>query len=180
MPEIAKLRELYPLWPTPMVAKWMGRSVPSVAQQAIKLGLKKDPFFKVTNQFEKGLVPWNKGKKGYCPKGSEVTQFKPGCAIGILPVGTRRIDPYGVHIEKVGHPDKWRPVKDMVWEAANGPIPSGHFVVCANRDKGDLRLENLLLVDRAENLRRNLAAAKTTRSERMIKGWQTRRARQAA
>ena len=43
----------------------------------------------------------------------------------------------------------------IVWEAANGPLPEGHAVAFVNGDKSDIRFENLVLVSRADLMRRN-------------------------
>ena len=39
----------------------------------------------------------------------------------------------------------------LVWEEANGPIPSGYLVHHRNEDRSDNRLENLQLMTRAEH-----------------------------
>ena len=43
-----------------------------------------------------------------------------------------------------------------MWEAANGPVPEGLFVVFKDRNKTNLTLENLELIDRHEHMRRNM------------------------
>lgn len=50
---------------------------------------------------------------------------------------------------------RWRAVHLIVWEAANGPLPEGHAVAFVNGDKSDIRFENLVLVSRADLMRRN-------------------------
>ncbi|MNR41009.1 hypothetical protein D3C85_1593470 [compost metagenome] len=46
-------------------------------------------------------------------------------------------------------------VHSLIWEEANGEIPTGHIVVFRDRNSQHLVLENLELVSRAENMRRN-------------------------
>ena len=41
----------------------------------------------------------------------------------------------------------------VVWEEAHGPIPAGHNVQFRNGNSQDIRLENLFLISRAEQLR---------------------------
>jgi len=42
-----------------------------------------------------------------------------------------------------------------VWEEAGGEVPPGHVLVFRNGNKRDIRPENLELITRAENARRN-------------------------
>ena len=49
----------------------------------------------------------------------------------------------------------WRGVHLIVWEEANGPIPSDCAVCFKNGDKRDIRLDNLELVKRSELMQRN-------------------------
>ena len=41
----------------------------------------------------------------------------------------------------------------VMWEHFNGPIPKGHIVHHINEDKTDNRVENLVLMERAEHMR---------------------------
>lgn len=54
---------------------------------------------------------------------------------------------------------RWIPVHRLVWEAAHGPIPSGHAVVFRpgqhSVDERAITLDKLELVTRAELMRRN-------------------------
>ena len=49
----------------------------------------------------------------------------------------------------------WKYVHVLVWEEHHGPVPPGHCVAFCNGDKGDIRVENLELLTRAERMRRN-------------------------
>ncbi|MGP0074877.1 MAG: HNH endonuclease signature motif containing protein [Bryobacteraceae bacterium] len=42
-----------------------------------------------------------------------------------------------------------------VWEQHRGPIPPGHIVVFKDRDRSNCAIENLELISKAENARRN-------------------------
>ena len=42
-----------------------------------------------------------------------------------------------------------------MWEAINGPVPKGMFVVFKDRNKANITLDNLELIDRHEHMRRN-------------------------
>lgn len=92
------------------------------------------------------------------------TQFKKGVRQGVAvklykPIGTERISKDGYLERKVndGMPlqRRWRAVHLITWEAANGPLPKGHAVAFINKDRRDIRIENLELITRAELMRRN-------------------------
>lgn len=103
-----------------------------------------------TGQFQKGNIPFNKGKHG-SQYGYPPTQFKRGqTPINHKPVGSRRIDVDGYTLVKVAEPNKWRGLHSVMWEEAYGSIPKGHVVIFGDGDKRNITLDNLLLVSRAE------------------------------
>jgi len=66
------------------------------------------------------------------------------------PIGSRRKTSSG-HIEvKTAHPDKWKKLHVVVWEAANGKVPKGHVVIFADGNTRNFALDNLLLVSKKE------------------------------
>lgn len=102
-----------------------------------------------STQFKKGHVPFNKGKKGV--GGWEPTQFKKGNKpANYKPVGTERTNVYGYVEIKITDPNKWRSKHIVIWETVNGPIPKGHVVIFADRNKQNITIENLLLISRRE------------------------------
>lgn len=50
---------------------------------------------------------------------------------------------------------KWREKHRLVWEQHNGPIPKGHNVQFRNGNSLDVRIENLYLVARQEQMKHN-------------------------
>ncbi len=127
--------------------------------------------------FAKGLVPWNKGRKGWCPKACEKTWFKKGQIRGKAArqwrkrgsVTIRRGKPLSNHAKpRYGPPTRWIKVRDdgplhqryiplarYLWELAHGrKVPKGFFVVHKDHNTMNDSLENLILVDRAEHMRR--------------------------
>jgi hypothetical protein len=152
--EIRRLRRLYPNTVAPALAKKLRRTRPAVDGMAHKLGLRKSPEFLAAHQFPKGMTPWNLGVTGYM--GANRTSFRKGHMPQTWrPVGSERVTRDGTLERKVGNPKRWKPVKDLIWIAANGPIQRGRFVVHKNRDRSDFALSNLELVNRAENMLRN-------------------------
>lgn len=107
-------------------------------------------------RFPKGNVPANKGKKGICYPGCEATQFKKGnMPVNHRQVGSERTNADGYVEIKIAEPKTWRAKHIVLWESVHGPVPSGHAVIFADRDKQNITLENLLLVSRAQLVRLN-------------------------
>lgn len=78
-----------------------------------------------------------------------------------MPIGATRLISGYVYIKVAAVPNmpytaNWLPLHVLVWERANGrPVPVGHCLVFRDRDRTNVALENLELITRAENLRRN-------------------------
>ncbi|HUX00068.1 MAG TPA: rubrerythrin-like domain-containing protein [Phycisphaerae bacterium] len=128
-------------------------------------------------RFRKGVASWNKGRKGWCPTGSERTWFKAGQMRGAAarnwrPIGTVKIrhDRPAKHLRgrkrKPGLPpwrgkarrwikvadggrpqDRWIAYARWVWQQHRGPIAKGLSVVHLDGDILNDRLENLVLLD---------------------------------
>ncbi|MDR2020659.1 MAG: HNH endonuclease [Treponema sp.] len=102
-------------------------------------------------RFQRGRIPFNQGKKGVCPAGSEKGWFKPGNRPHTWrPVGTEVTDEDGYVKVKTRNPKTWKFKHRLIWEAAHGKIPRGHAVIFADGNKVNFALENLLLVSRQE------------------------------
>lgn len=102
-------------------------------------------------QFKKGHIPANKGKKGVSYPGTEATQFKKGhVPANHRPVGSERTNVYGYVELKTAEPKTWRAKHVTIWEAANGPVPTGHALIFADGNKLNFTLDNLLLVSRKQ------------------------------
>lgn len=113
-----------------------------------------------TGQFEKGITPVNKGTKGLYNVGGNRTSFKKGDKPkNYKPVGTERIDRDGYVLMKVSDTgawhERWRHKHKVIWEAVNGPIPKGHCLIFLDRNKLNIRLENLQLITQAQLARMN-------------------------
>lgn len=107
-------------------------------------------------RFPKGHVPANKGKKGVSYPGMEATQFKKGNLPQTWkPLGTETIRSDGYTWVKIAEPNKWREKHRLIWEAANGQVPTGHAVIFADGNKQNITLENLILITRAQLVRLN-------------------------
>jgi hypothetical protein len=165
----------YANFPTYLIAHVLGRSERAVYQRAESRGLNKsadylasdnagriqrgrtDPRM-VGTQFKPGQSAWNKGTKGVVGVQPEcrATQFRPGqMPKNHKPVGYERVNVDGYRERKVAEPKTFRAVHVLLWEEHLGPVPAGHAVIFKNRDKTDIRIDNLALVSRAALMRRN-------------------------
>ena len=125
--------------------------------------------------FAKGSIPWNKGRKGWCPEECRATQFQPGQVRGnaarkyrsIGSVTIRWDKPKSLGRTKRKQASRWIKVRDdgplkdryvplaqYLWEKAHGPIPEGCFIVHADHNRMNDALDNLLCVNRREHMQR--------------------------
>lgn len=171
--EIAVLRRMYPDMPTPRIARRLRRSLTATYQRARIEGLSKSPKYLASVEsgrlramdqrgrayrFQKGHKTWNKGlsvdiggKESRFTKGHRPQTWRP--------IGSERTDRDGILWRKVSDTGNkradWQPVHVLIWEAANGPLQRGKFVVFADRNQKNFDPANLIAVTRAENMRRN-------------------------
>lgn len=171
--QIEMLRALYPDKRTSDVAKTVGRSLRAVYLMANKLGLRKSETFLaspesgrrnvvtsgLSTRFVAGHATWNKGK-AFCAGGrSSETQFRKGNKpANTAPIGHERVCD-GYLQRKVTDTGcryrDYRPVHHLVWLADGREIPPGHILTFRDKNKQNITLENLELITRAENARRN-------------------------
>lgn len=162
------LFEKYENYEAAEIGRQLGREVTSVYNRAHLLGLRK-PFIyhslagkkgtchpaAIAHRFTKGIVPANKGKKmspelyAKCSR----TMFKKGqMPTKHREVGSERINVDGYVEVKVAEPNKWKLKHRVIWEAVHGPVPKGFNIQFRNGNRLDLRLENLYIISRAEQL----------------------------
>ena len=125
----------------------------------------------LTGKFLKGHIPFNKGTKGKSNKGS----FKKGdVPKNILPVGTisvrfHRRDKKHYKYIKVADSDKWETLNRYNWKLHNGDIPAGYLVGHKDGDTLNCEPDNLFLLSRAENVRRNFDVEKVVATKKKKK-----------
>jgi hypothetical protein len=141
--EIEEVRRAFPVTKTADLAARLGVQRHQVDKLATRLGLRKDPAWLngpecgrtdgkkgMGTRFQKGHVPWTKGRK--MPGHGAATSFKPGNRpANYRPVGSHRIA--GGYLQRkvteTGYPPAdWQFVHRLVWVEAYGPIPPGHVV----------------------------------------------------
>ena len=132
----------------------------------------------VATRFKPGHKTWNEGVKGSVGlhENCRKTQFKPGQK----PHTTAPVGAYRINVTK-GIPRleqktnnkpgpnhvRWIPVTRLVWEQHHGPVPDKHIVVFADSKQAttaleEITIDKLICISRAENARRNSAAAHST------------------
>jgi len=115
-----------------------------------------------TGCFEAGIVPWNKGKRGYM--GPNSGSFKKGQIPQTkLMLWSQRIDRDGyVQISVpernpyTGAATRVKTLHLWLWEHLNGPLPTGLAVIFRDGNNRNFAPDNLLAVTRAELLVLNL------------------------
>lgn len=106
-------------------------------------------------KFEKGNIPWNKGKKGIhlSPK----SEFKKGERAGnknnTWKGGIQKPKNDCVHLYDGIGKRKRRP--RAIYEEHHGKLPNNYVIFHKNGDKYDDRIENLIAITRAELLKIN-------------------------
>lgn len=111
-----------------------------------------------TGCFDKGTIPFNKGKRMPFHPNSARTRFKKGNRTGranqvYKPIGTERFSKEGYLERKIhdGLPlqSRWRAVHIVNWEKLNGPVPKRHCLKCLDGDKLNTDRSNWELISRA-------------------------------
>ena len=130
-------------------------SVDSVKAKCFRMGLKTGR----TGCFSPGQESWSKGKTGYMS--ANKTSLKKGhTPHNHKPVGYERITVDGYVEVKVAEPNVFESKHRWIWEQQHGPVPDNHVLVFKNMNKQDCRLENLMLISRAELVRLNQSFSK--------------------
>ena len=121
-----------------------------IQAKCTSLGLKAS----TDGRLKKGGAAWNNGVKN--STGYSKTRWKKGnVPHTAAPVGHEYITKDG-YIECKFEGERQMKLKHKyLWEKANGPIPKGHALIFRNGIKTDCRLDNLMLVSRAELLAMN-------------------------
>lgn len=177
--QLGMLLQFFPNHKTADVAFMIGLSASVVNGKAKRMGIKKTAEYLASpaacrlrkgdgvgaaTRFQKGHSSWNKGTKGV-HTGGEETQFKPGqVPHNTLPVGAHRLDKDGVLQRKINNDKgsnsvRWRGVHELVWVAANGPLPPKHIVIFKPGMRTtvleEITLDRVECISLAENMRRN-------------------------
>lgn len=160
--------EMYPDHFATEISEKIGRPLSGIYRMAQLLGLKSSPEKyrraaekvvsnpnHIASRFKKGHVPANKGKRMSPEQYARCagTMFKKGNVPKChRPVGSERVNVDGYVEVKVAEPNKWRPKHRVEWEKAYGPIPEGCNIQFRNGNSQDIRLENLYMISKADQM----------------------------
>ena len=164
--EIEYLRQIYPDHSNEYCAQFLHRSKRSCQHKAFELGISKTPEFAkqqfTANQFKKGHVPFNKGKKWEHYMSEEGQRKASETFFGGKPHNT---PPPGYEVLRAAHRGKrywWikpadgrrmMPKHRWLWEQAYGSIPKGYNVQFKDGDTTNCVLDNLYLITRDKQMK---------------------------
>lgn len=177
--QLDMLRQFFPRHKTVDVATMIGFTESIVNGKAKRLGIRKTAEYLASPaacrlrkgdevgkayRFQPGHSSWNKGTKGI-HTGGEQTQFKAGQRpVNTLPIGSTKFDKSGTLLQKVSdargnNSKRWRGVHELVWIAANGPLPPKHIVVfrpgMRTNVLDEITVDRVECISLAENMKRN-------------------------
>jgi len=81
-----------------------------------------------------------------------IGRFEKGHLTNSVDVGSESIDRDGYVIVKVAEPNVWEYKHKVIWIKANGDIPKGYTLIFADKNKLNVKLDNLILVTKRELL----------------------------
>lgn len=158
--EDAELTRLYACHRVGEIARAMNRTPGAIKNRVHKIGIKKPAGHSNAGRFNKGDQPWNKGIPYDGGPNSRATRFKPGHRpANWYPVGHERISADGYRERKISDTGITRhdyvPLHLLLWREHHGDIPARHAVVFKNKDRADIRIDNLECISRRELMARN-------------------------
>lgn len=158
------LRENHLIKTVPEMCAELGRTKSSINARRILLGLKRPERIKQEMQargyFNKGHKPFNKGMKGIHL--SPETEFKKGnkpantLYDGCVTLRYHKRDKRNYLYIRISSM-KWKTLHRYNWEKVYGKVPEGYVVAFKDKkDELNCNIENLKLISRADNARRNV------------------------
>lgn len=173
--EIQQLKLLHPANSAVQIAMLLGISTRAVHLKAQRLGLKKSREWIAQHsreinqcpghggretQFQPGQKSWNAGTAGTGLMKRNRTSFKAGHMPHTWrPIGHTRLTKEGYLQRKVSDTRSTRNdyvgIHHLVWRMHGRQIPSGYVLIFADRNAQNFDINNLLLISRADLMRRN-------------------------
>lgn len=155
------IREIYPYYPNKVVAKMIKEkfgtetSANNLTNVKNKYGIP-DKVIPNPGNYQKGQVPWNKGKS--MPEETKEKVKKTWFKKGQMPqnhqqIGTTRITIDGYKEIKVEEPNVWQLYNRYIYEKEHGEkLTAKDIIIFADGDKTNFNIDNLVKVSRANLL----------------------------
>ncbi|MBT1702939.1 HNH endonuclease signature motif containing protein [Chryseosolibacter indicus] len=177
MAELNWLRENFKTKPAKQLAKELGVPLKALEGTLKRYGIKSGR----DTRFHKDHSVWNKGKSiRLSPK----SEFKKG----VVPHNTKNDGAITIRRDKTGRNYKyikvakgvWVLYQRFVWEQINGTIPDGFLVAFKNNDSLDCSIENLYLISKSDNMKRNghIKESREKANRKMKAIWEKEKLRQ--
>jgi len=162
--EILFLRKQYPNMETDLIAKVLNKKPDAISRKASLLGIKKSKKFiselqkkQIDNlantTFKKGFTPWNKGLTGLTQLGGNGKFKKGNIPHTHKEVGYESVRKDGYVFIKTEKGFKTK--HQYIYEQHYGSIPKNHIVIFKDNNKYNFDINNLELITRADNMKRN-------------------------
>ena len=166
------LNELYLTVPLKTLARQIKRSSTFVKGRLKQLGLVIPAELieerKINGRFQKGNIAFNTGKKQSEYMSAEAIEKSKSFRFhkGNVPPNTRSDGEFSDRMDNSGYTyryirvslAKWELYHRIVWQQANGAIPSDSLVIFKDGNRLNCSLENLELITKRENIIRNRAS----------------------
>lgn len=160
--EILFLKKHYANMETKIMAQAMNKKPDAVNRKASLLGIHKSKKFLSetikrngidNNTFKKGMVPWNKNKTGLTQLGGAHKFRKGNIPHTYKEVGYESVRKDGYIFIKTE--SGFKPKQQYIYEQNFGEIPRNHIVIFKDNNKYNFDIDNLELISRSENMKRN-------------------------
>jgi len=170
--EIEAIGSLYPFMSNNEIGKQFGRSASSIKNLSNKYGwIKNNEYLKSKpGCFKKGGKGWNKGIKKYM--GANKTSFHTGhVPSNFKKEGTISLRYHlgaGISYKYIKANKKWILLHRYNWVQKYGKIPIGMVIAFKDKNTDNCDVENLMLISRQENLKRNLNREKAIEKMKLL------------
>jgi len=167
--EIELIKQLYPDTPNKEIARQLGRKQRMIGQVGIRYGFRKSREYmsKVPGAFPKGHISANKGTKGLLK--ANRTSFKEGNVppnhkpIESISKRWHKKDRCFYLFIKIGKV-KWESLNRFNYKKYIGEIISGSVIIFKDGNAENCSPDNLKMITRAENMKRNSNREKAVES----------------
>lgn len=155
--EIEFIRKIYPYYENKEISKMVKNKFGFDVSARNLINAKTiykmpDKVIPNSGRLQKGVVPWNKGKRmsDETKKKLKNTFFKKGQTINNRPIGSTRLGNDGYLVIKIEEPNKWQLYQRYVYEKAHGvKLAKNEAVIFADGDRSNFDIDNLIKVSKA-------------------------------